>query len=68
MAKRLYRSVTDRRIAGVCGGIAEYLNIDPLVVRLIFVALLLFGIAPIILIYLIMWVVVPDNPAKIKSA
>ena len=68
MAKRLYRSVTDRRIAGVCGGIAEYLNIDPLVVRLIFVALLLFGIAPIILIYLIMWVVVPDNPAEIKSA
>ncbi|HXR50132.1 MAG TPA: PspC domain-containing protein [Verrucomicrobiae bacterium] len=55
-------------MAGVCGGIAEYLNIDPLVVRLIFVALLLFGIAPIILIYLIMWVVVPDNPAEIKSA
>ena len=67
MAKRLYRSVSDRRLAGVCGGIAEYLNIDSLVVRLIFVGLLVFGIAPIILIYLILWVGVPDNPAEIKT-
>jgi len=62
MAKRLYRSTTDRRIAGVCGGIADYLNVDSLVVRLIFVALLLFGVAPIIILYLVMWVVVPEAP------
>jgi len=43
MAKKLYRSKTDRRIAGVCGGLAEYLGIDSLVVRLIFLAMLIFG-------------------------
>jgi phage shock protein C len=61
MAKKLRRSTTDRWIAGVCGGIAEYLNMDPLVVRLIFIGLLLFGIAPIVLLYLIMWVAVPED-------
>ena len=68
MAKKLYRSITDRRIAGVCGGLAEYLNMDALVVRLIFIALLVFGVAPIILLYLIMWVVVPDNPGEKRNA
>lgn len=62
MAKRLYRSVTDRKIAGVCGGLAEYLDIDATVVRIIFIALLLFGIAPIILVYVIMWLLIPEKP------
>jgi phage shock protein PspC (stress-responsive transcriptional regulator) len=64
MAKKLYRSTTDRRIAGVCGGVAEYLDADSLVIRLIFIALLLFGVAPIILVYLVMWLVVPEAPAS----
>jgi len=63
MHKKLYRSTTDRRIAGVCGGLAEYLGIDPTVVRLVFIAMLLFGVFPIIFIYLIMWAVVPETPA-----
>ena len=67
MAKQLYRSVTDRRIAGVCGGLAEYLDIDPLVIRLIFVVLLLLGVAPIVLVYLIMWIVVPENPNQMAN-
>jgi phage shock protein C len=61
-SKKLYRSRTDRKIAGVCGGIAEYLGVDVIVVRLIFVALLLVGVGPIILLYLIMWLVVPEEP------
>lgn len=64
MAKKLYRSTTDRRIAGVCGGVAEYLDADSLVIRLIFIALLLFGVAPIILVYLVMWLVVPEAPTS----
>jgi phage shock protein C len=60
--KKLYRSRTDRKIAGVCGGIAAYLDVDTMVVRLIFIALLLVGVGPIILLYLIMWLIVPEEP------
>lgn len=66
MQKKLYRSRTDRVIAGVCGGIAEYLAIDPVVVRLIFVALLLFGVFPIVLLYAVMWAFVPEAPGVEK--
>jgi phage shock protein C len=59
--KRLYRSRTDSMIAGVCGGLAEYFNIDPALVRLAFVAVLLLG-GSAVLIYIIMWIVVPLEP------
>ncbi len=56
MEKRLYRSPTERRIAGVCGGLAEYFNVDPILVRVIFVVLfLLSGIG--LLAYIILWLV-----------
>jgi phage shock protein C len=57
---RLYRSQTDKRIAGVCGGIAEYFGIDPLIVRVAFVvaAFMQFGI----LLYVILWIVLPKAP------
>ena len=59
--KRLYRSRTDSVIAGVCGGVAEYFNIDPTLVRLAFVLVFLVGGAAL-LAYIIMWVVVPLEP------
>ena len=62
MKKRLYRSTDDKMIAGVCGGLAEYFNIDPVIVRIIAFALLLPGGLPGILPYIILWVVVPKNP------
>lgn len=65
MAKKLYRSTTDRWLAGVCGGIAEYFNIDVTIVRLIAVALLLPGALPGFLPYIIMWIVVPTNKEKV---
>lgn len=64
MTKRLYRSRTDRKIGGVCGGIAEYFGIDPLVVRLALIALVLFagvGILP----YIIAWMIIPNEPEVI---
>ena len=67
MQKKLYRSTTDRRIAGVCGGIAEYFGVDSTVVRLLFIAMLIFGVFPIIFMYLIMWAIVPEAPAVGKS-
>ena len=61
MTKKLYRSTEQRVIAGVCGGIAEYFDIDVTIVRLIAVALLLPGGLPGLLPYIIMWIVVPSK-------
>ncbi len=64
MTKRLYRSTKDRKIAGVCAGIAEYFNIDPTIVRVIAFLLLLPGGLPGFVPYVILWVIVPNNPHK----
>ena len=59
--KRLYRSRTDKKIAGVCGGLAAYFGIDPVIIRILWVALILgagFGL----LAYVIFWIVVPQEP------
>lgn len=57
--KRLYRSSNHKMIAGVCGGIGEYFNIDPTLVRVGFVLLALPGGLPGLIPYLILWVIVP---------
>lgn len=67
MTKRLYRSSTDSKIAGVCGGIAEYFNIDPTIIRVIFVLLLLPGGLPGFIPYVILWIVVPKNPTSVTK-
>lgn len=59
--KKLYRSRHQRMIAGVCGGIAEYFDTDPTWVRLIFI-LLFFAGGCALLIYLILWIIVPLAP------
>ena len=59
--KKLYRSVTDRKIAGVCGGIAEYLNVDVTIVRLAAVLLALFASGGVWL-YIICIFVIPEPP------
>lgn len=59
--KRLYRSTQDRMFAGVCGGIAEYLDVDPTLVRLVFVALAFMG-GPGPIIYIVLMLIVPENP------
>lgn len=61
MNKKFVRS-KDRKIAGVCGGIAEYLTIDPILVRAIFLCLLFFGGSGFI-IYLILLIVMPEQDA-----
>lgn len=59
--KRLYRSRTNRIIAGVCGGIADYTNIDPTVIRLLWLLLSLFWGSGIIA-YIIAWIIIPEEP------
>jgi phage shock protein C len=59
--KRLYRSGRDKILGGVCGGIAEYLRIDPVVIRLLWVvAALTWGSG--VLAYIIAWIIIPRNP------
>ncbi len=60
MKKKLYTSDTDKKIAGVCGGIAEYFNIDSTLVRLGFVLFSLAGGSGLLL-YLIAWAIMPKN-------
>ena len=59
--RRLYRSRTDRKLAGVCGGLAQYSNIDATLIRVLFVVLALLG-GPGLVIYLLMWILVPEEP------
>lgn len=58
--KRLYRS-SDRIVAGVCGGIAEYFDIDPTLIRVVYVILSLFSVAfPGVLLYIILMILIPN--------
>ena len=62
--KKLYKSDVDRKLCGVCGGIAEYLGTDSTIVRLIWVVLVVF-FGTGILAYIISALVIPDYPNKI---
>jgi phage shock protein C len=59
--KRLYRSRMDRKLAGVCGGIGAYFNVDPVLIRLLWVFFTLAGGGGL-LAYIIAWLVVPESP------
>ncbi len=58
--RRLVRSTTDRRIAGVCGGLAKYTNTDPTVVRILFLLSIIFGGFGIWA-YLVVWLIAPEE-------
>ena len=69
MNERLYRSVDDRVIAGVCGGLADRLAVDPSLVRVVWaVVALMTGIFPLLVIYVIMAAVVPEDPKGFAGA
>jgi len=61
MKKKLYRSQDERMIAGVCGGIGEYFDIDPTLIRLLTVAFILAGGSGI-LGYIVGWIIIPEDP------
>jgi phage shock protein C len=64
--KRLVRSRTERWLAGVCGGIGDYFNIDATVIRVLFVLFaLVFGSG--LLIYIILWILIPLEPEVVES-
>jgi len=65
--KRLYRSRSDRVIAGVCSGLGKYLDVDPVIIRLIWAATILLAGAGIFL-YIVAWIIIPEEPLKKQAA
>ncbi len=67
MEKKLYRSRTDRKVCGVCGGLAKYLGMDPTIMRLIVVLLTLF-VGGGLIAYLVCALVIPEEPENYIEA
>jgi len=61
--RKLYRARDESMIAGVCGGLAKYFSIDPTIVRLLFVATAIAGAGGGVLLYILMMIIVPMEPA-----
>lgn len=64
--KKLYRNPDDKRIAGVCSGLGAYFNIDPTLVRILFVVLLL-GYGSALIAYIILWIVMPEAVTVVQK-
>jgi phage shock protein C len=65
--QKLYRSETNRMIAGVCGGLAKYFNVDATLVRLVFLLLFFLGGSGFLL-YFILWIIVPQESRTTGTA
>ena|SRR3989338_4663569 len=65
--KKLYRSNRDTKIAGICGGMGEYFNVDVTLIRLVWVSAIIFA-GTGILAYIICWLIVPQNPNSQSKA
>lgn len=61
--KKIFRSKSDKMIAGICGGLGELFEIDPTLIRLglVFIGLAT-GIVPLVIAYIIGWIIIPQNP------
>ena len=68
MTKKLYRSRTDKKLFGVLGGLAAYFNIDPTVLRVIYVLLSVFVIGCPVIIYLIAALIIPEEPESTEQS
>ena len=63
--KRLYRQMNSKMIGGVCMGLSEYFEIDPVIIRVLFVFAFFLGMG--FLLYIILWIIVPKNPQKLAG-
>ena len=66
--RRLTRSTQDRKIAGVAGGVAAYFDLDPTIVRLAFIAVALLGLPAVLVLYVALWVLLPEGTATADGA
>ncbi|MCE5209175.1 MAG: PspC domain-containing protein [Chloroflexi bacterium] len=60
-SRKLFRSSTEKMLGGVCGGLGTYFNVDPTLVRLVFVVATLLG-GPGMVIYVFLWIITPREP------
>ena len=67
MQKKLYRSATDKKLAGVCGGVAKYLDMDPNVIRVLWAVISLFAFVGVIA-YIVCAFIIPEEPINIIDA
>jgi phage shock protein C len=65
--RRLMRSRTDRKIAGVCAGVGEYFDVDVTLVRIVFLVLLLLPPAIGLVLYIVGWIVMPEEPLLLSQ-
>jgi len=68
MSRRLYRSQTESVIAGVAGGVAEYFDLDPAIVRVVWALLAIITGGVFFILYIVMWIVVPLAPEPLDGA
>ena len=61
-SKRLFRSRKERIVGGICGGLGQYLNVDPVLIRVIW-AVLFFAFGAGFLAYILAWIIIPEEPA-----
>jgi phage shock protein C len=61
--RRLYRSRDNKLLAGVCAGLARYLNVDPVAARVLFAILAAFSGGTLLIAYVVMWILMPEEPA-----
>ncbi len=59
--KRLYRSKKDKVLGGVCGGIADYLGVDPVIVRLVWILVTIASLGFGLIAYVVAWLIVPEH-------
>ncbi|MDD1701130.1 MAG: PspC domain-containing protein [Methanoregula sp.] len=59
--KRLYRPKNERMLGGVCAGLGEYLDVDPMVIRLIWVVVTVLSVGTGIIIYILAWIIIPEE-------
>jgi phage shock protein PspC (stress-responsive transcriptional regulator) len=62
--KRLYRSRNDRIVGGVCGGLAGHIEVDPSIIRLVWIIVTLFSLGTGLIIYLAAWIIIPESPRE----
>lgn len=62
--KRLYRSKKEQMLGGICGGLAEYIDVDPSIIRLVWVVLIVLSWGLFLLVYIAAWIIIPASPEE----
>jgi phage shock protein C len=62
--KRLYRSRKDQILGGICGGLGEHIDVDPSIIRLVWVVVTLLSLGTGIIVYLAAWIIIPVSPEE----